>query len=119
MASNRSDNSNTGNNKAKASGDRSQNDQPRGGGSRAGGNQQSGQQNGDDRASRVRDDGRVDDNVDDQDRTDQRMTAQNEANRQAHEAMEQGGGAIQGGEQIDHGSHARAGMGQARQTDGS
>ena len=29
------------------------------------------------------------------------------------------GGAIQGGEQIDHGSHARAGTGKARQTDGS
>jgi hypothetical protein len=97
MASNRNDNSNTGNNKAKASGDRSQNEQ----------------------STRVRDDGRVDDNVDDQDRTDQRMTAQNDANRQAHEAMSQGGGDIQGGEQIDHGSHARAGMGQARQTDGS
>lgn len=96
MASNRSDNSNTGNNKAKASGERARNEQ----------------------STRVRDDGRFDTDLDD-DRTDQRMTAQNEANRQAHEAMPQGGGDVQGGEQIDHGSHARAGSGKARQTDGS
>ena len=66
----------------------------------------------DDRATRVRDDGRRDTDLDD-DRTDQRMTAQRDANRQAAEAEPQGE------TQIDHGSHAHEGMGRARQTDGS
>ena len=73
MASNRKDTSNTGNNKARSSSERGRNEQ----------------------ATRVRDDGRRDTDLDD-DRTDQRMTAQNEANRRAHEAMPQGGGDIQG-----------------------
>ena len=66
----------------------------------------------DDRAARVRDDGRRDTDLDD-DRTDQRMAAQREANRQAAIATPQDG------VQIDQGSHAHEGMGRARQTDGS
>ena len=66
----------------------------------------------DDRATRVRDDGRRDTDLDD-DRTDQRMAAQREANRQAAIATPQDG------VQIDQGSHAHEGMGRARQTDGS
>lgn len=67
--------------------------------------------NPDDRATRVRDDGRRDTDLDD-DRTDQRMAARKDANRQAEADAEDG-------EQIDHGSQGREGMGQARQTDGS
>ena len=67
MASNRKDTSNTGNDKAKSSGERGRNEQ----------------------ATRVRDDGRRDTDLDD-DRTDQRMTAQKDANRQAAEATLQG-----------------------------
>ncbi len=63
-------------------------------------------------AARPRDDGRHDTDLDD-DRTDQRLAAQRDANRQAAEADPQGEA------QIDHGSHARAGMGKARQSDGS
>ena len=96
MASNRKDTSNTGNNKARSSSERGRNEQ----------------------ATRVRDDGRRDTDLDD-DRTDQRMTAQKDANRQAAEATLQGDGDVQGGEQIDHGSTAHAKMGRARQTDGS
>ena len=66
----------------------------------------------DDRAARVRDDGRRDTDLDD-DRTAQRMAAQREANRQAAIATPQDG------VQIDQGSHAHEGMGRARQTDGS
>ena len=66
----------------------------------------------DDRAARVRDDGRRDTALDD-DRPDQRMAAQREANRQAAIATPQDG------VQIDQGSHAHEGMGRARQTDGS
>ena len=60
----------------------------------------------------MRDDGRRDTDLDD-DRTDQRMAAQREANRQAAIATPQDG------VQIDQGSHAHEGMGRARQTDGS
>jgi hypothetical protein len=127
MASNRSDNSNTTNNKAKASGDRSANVEPRAGESRAGGNRQSGN-TGPNRAAvdpneqsaRVRDDGRRDTDLDD-DRTDQRMAAKRDANRQAQEVASQrdAGQIEQGGERIEQGSHARDGMGAKRQTDGT
>ena len=90
MASNRKDTSNTGNNKARSSSERGRNEQ----------------------ATRVRDDGRRDTDLDD-DRTDQRMAAQQDANRKAAEADPQGE------MQVDHGSKAHAGMGRARQTDGS
>ena len=48
-----------------------------------------------------------------EDRTAERMEAQNKANEQAARAQPQDG------VQIEQGSHAREGMGQARQTDGS
>lgn len=68
--------------------------------------------NDNEQSGRPRDDGRHDTDLDD-DRSDQRMAAQQHANRQAAESN------AQDGEQIDHGSQARAGMGKARQSDGS
>ena len=48
-----------------------------------------------------------------EDRTADRMAAQNKANEQAARAEPQDG------RQIEQGSHGRVGMGQARQSDGS
>jgi hypothetical protein len=88
-------------------------DTPRGGPQRDASDRQADvSRDGNEQSTRVRDDGRRDTDLDD-DRTDQRMAAQRDAERQAAQATERDG------EQIDQGSHAREGMGPARQTDGN